>query len=88
MNVTYDEVVAYAKEAGLIGKIDTVRFYEYYAKQSFMYRGQPMDWKGKMHEWAKTQRGAVRQSATEYKAVEKMAPKVSLEELRRRVAMI
>lgn len=68
---TYEEVVAFAKSEGLLGKVDTAKFYDWYAKQNFMYRGYLMDWKGKLHEWAARQKGTVRQTTTEYKAVQK-----------------
>ena len=72
---TYEEIVAYADSEGLIGRIDTVKFYDFYAKQNFMYRGYIMDWKKKMHEWADRQKGAVKQSAKEYNALNKVTPK-------------
>ena len=68
---TYEDIVAYAQEAGLIGKIDTVRFYDYYAKQEFMFRGAIMDWKGKMREWAKTQTKKIIPNAKETAAQHK-----------------
>ena len=66
---TYEEIVAYCAEQGLIGKVDTVKFYEFYDKQNFIYRGALMDWKDKLHEWASRQRGTVKQSAKEYNAL-------------------
>lgn len=71
MKPTYEEVVAYCDSEGLIGKVDTVKFYEFYDKQGFMYRGYLMDWKNKLHEWASRQKGAVKQSAKEYNALNK-----------------
>lgn len=68
---TYEEIVAYCDSEGLIGKVDTVKFFDHYAKQDFMYRGYIMDWKSKLHEWASRQRGTVRQSAKEYNALNK-----------------
>ena len=67
----YEEVVAYADSEGLIGKVDTAKFYDFYAKQDFLYRGYPMDWKNKLHEWASRQKGTVKQSAKEYNALSK-----------------
>ena len=71
MKPTYEEVVAYCDSEGLIGKVDTVKFYEFYDKQGFMYRGYLMDWKNKLHEWASRQRGTIKQSAKEYNALNK-----------------
>lgn len=75
---TYEDIVAYAEEAGLIGKIDTVRFYEYYEKQDFMFRGAIMNWKGKMHDWAKNQYRKVIPTAKEKSAAPKEAIRVDL----------
>lgn len=72
---TYEEVVAYAESEGLIGKVDTAKFFDWYAKQNWMYKGYLMDWKGKLHEWAARQKGVVKQTAVEYKAVQKTAPR-------------
>ena len=66
---TYEEIVAYAASEGLIGKVDTVKFYDWYAKQNFMYKGYIMDWQGKLHEWASRQKGTIKQTAKEYNAV-------------------
>ena len=71
MKPTYEEIVAYCDSEGLIGKVDTVKFYDFYNKQNFMYRGYLMDWKKKLHEWAARQKGTVRQTTTEHKAVQK-----------------
>lgn len=87
MTPTLQEIAGYIRENGLDGKVSPSRFYDYYAKQNFMYRGLPMDWKTKVHEWAKTQKGPVRQSAADYKAYTK-PPSISLDELRKRIAAI
>ena len=68
---TYEEVVAFADSEGLIGKVDTVKFYDFYNKQNFMYKGYLMDWQSKLHEWAARQRGTVQQSAKEYNVLNK-----------------
>ena len=68
---TYEEVVAYAKSNDLLGKVDTAKFYDWYAKQNFMYKGYLMDWQGKLHEWAARQKGTVRQTAKEYNTAQK-----------------
>ena len=69
---TYEEIVAYAHSEGLIGKVDTAYFYDYYDKQGFTYRGAIMDWQGKLHEWADRQKGTVKQSAKEYNVLKKI----------------
>ena len=56
---TFEEVVAYAVDAKLWGKISISKFYDYYAKQNFMFMGHIMDWKSKMQEWAGKQTGKV-----------------------------
>lgn len=53
---TYPEVVRYCADHQLIGRVDTVRFYDYYANRGFSYRGKPVNWKRKAHEWAERQR--------------------------------
>lgn len=68
---TYEEIVAFASSEGLIGKVDTVKFYDYYDKQNFIYKGYIMDWQGKMREWASKQRGTIKQSAREYNVLNK-----------------
>lgn len=72
---TYEELVAYAYSEGLIGKVDTVKFYDYYDRQNFQFRGMLMDWKGKLHEWASKQKSAVIQTAKEANAIQKMSAK-------------
>ena len=85
---TLEEIATYVKENGLEGKVSPTRFYDYYSRQNFMFRGLPMDWKSKLHEWAKTQRSPVQTNASDYKLAVKNMPRVSLDELRQRVAMI
>ena len=48
----YEEVVRYCAVHGLIGKLDTVRFYDFYAAYGFRYKGKPVDWRAKAREWA------------------------------------
>ena len=69
---TYDEVIAYAHNEGLLGKVSIDRFYDYYSKQNFLYQGVLMDWKNKLHEWASKQRGTVSISAKEYAAQQRI----------------
>ena len=88
MKPTLEEIAEYVKEQGLQAKVSPTRFYDYYNKQDFLYRGLPMDWKAKVQEWAKTQKGSVPTSAADYKLYQKAVPQISLEELRRRIAMI
>lgn len=97
---TYAEVVNYANEQGFLGKIETKKFYDYYAKSGFSYHGLPQDWKAKMHEWARRQRGPVQMTVMEYEILNPHAQQVeqaksayfgqieSLDELRRRVDAI
>ena len=66
---TFEEVVAYAKEEGLYGKVPLSKFYDFYAKQGFMFRGILMDWKGKLYEWAERQRVPVRENYRERNAL-------------------
>lgn len=72
---TYEDIVAYCMEGGLIGKVDTVKFYDYYGKQNFMFRGQIMDWKNKLHEWASGQKSKIIQKAKEANAVASLSAK-------------
>ena len=65
---TFEEVVAYAMQEDLYGKLNIDKFYDYYSKMGFMYKGYLMDWKSKMKEWAKTQRTPVVESARVFNA--------------------
>ena len=56
---TFEDVVLYANKQGLIGKVDIRKFYDYYGRSNFLYRGALMDWQGKLREWASTQRANV-----------------------------
>jgi len=57
---TFEEVVLYADKQKLIGKVDIRKFYDFYDRSDFLYRGIPMDWKGKLQEWASKQRSPVK----------------------------
>lgn len=88
-----EEVAAYIKAEGLTGKVSPSRFHEYYAKQKFVYKGAPIDWKKKVHEWAARERGNTPLNAADYKlfnptTVAKAGVNVSVDEVRRRVALI
>ena len=91
---TFDDVVAYAVEVELFGKLTLTKFYEYYAKQGFMYKGVLMDWRAKMHEWASRERTKVVITAKEYEAqarVKTRSPKyekVTADDLWARIALI
>lgn len=64
---TFDEVVKYALDNGMFGKISLVKFYDYYG--NFKGKGgYIIDWKAKLHQWASNQRSAVIVSAKEYEA--------------------
>ena len=62
---TFEEVVAYATQNGLYGKLNLSKFYDYYAKQGFCYNGYLMDWKKKMADWAARQTGPVMETGRE-----------------------
>lgn len=94
---SFDDVVAYALEEKLFGAISLVKFYDYYG--DFKNRGVVIDWKTKMHEWAKRQRTPVVVCAKEYDAMQRVKAKEArwgidankvkhLEELWAKVAMI
>ena len=69
---TYEEVVAYCVDNGFIGKVDTVKFYDWYDKQNWMFKGLIMDWKKKLPEWAARSNGRITQSAKEYNAISRL----------------
>ena len=52
---TFEEVVLYANEQKLIGKVDIRKFYDWYDRSNFQYHGLPVDWKSKLLEWASRQ---------------------------------
>lgn len=72
---TPEEVGAYIRENGFVGKVSPSKFYAYYAKQNFEFKGAPMDWKGKVTDWARNQRAPVPMTAADYKLLgESSAP--------------
>ena len=52
---TFDEVVEYAINADLFGKVSLIKFYEYYGNFQ-MHGGFVIDWKTKLNEWAARQK--------------------------------
>jgi len=72
---TYEQVVRAANEMDLIGKVDTKKFFDYYSKSGFAYRGAPIDWKGKLEQWASSQRSQVKMTAAEYEILNKIPNK-------------
>lgn len=54
---SYEEVMSFAKENGYSSRINVAKFYQYYSKTGFIYKGLPMDWKKKMSDWAETEKG-------------------------------
>ncbi len=52
---SFEEVQSYAREAGLEERLNVKRFYDYYARTGFLFKGLPFNWQEKMHEWAATQ---------------------------------
>ena len=91
---TFDEVVKYAIDNDLFGKVSLVKFCDYYGD----FRGKAgavMDWKSKLHQWAARQRGQVIVSAKEYEAQARVQNKPEkkpanniIAELQAKVAMI
>ena len=93
---TFDEVVTYAVDNGIFGKISLAKFYDYYG--DFKGRGGCIiDWKEKLHQWVSRQNSAPIISAKEYeaqariqqRAAKKAAPTRDIvAEIQARVAMI
>jgi hypothetical protein len=93
---TFDEIVKYAVESGIFGKISLTKFYDYYG--DFKTRGGCIiDWKAKLHQWVDRQNSVPVISAKEYEArdrVQKRAEKKAapardiVAEIQARVAMI
>ena len=93
---TFDEVVKYAVDNGIFGKISLAKFYDYYG--DFKGRGgYIIDWKEKLRQWVSRQNSAPIISAKEYeaqariqqRAARKAAPgKDIVAELQAKVAMI
>ena len=50
---TQKDIEDYCSEKNL--NVDVGRFYSYYSRWNFTYRGLPMDWKAKLEEWNKTE---------------------------------
>ena len=55
---SYEEVMSFAKENGYSSRINVAKFYQYYGKTGFLYKGLPMDWKKKMSDWAETEKAS------------------------------
>ena len=53
---TYEEVQAFAKSEGLDSKTNVSKFYEYYSRSAFLFKGKLMDWKAKLRQWAGSER--------------------------------
>lgn len=52
---TYEEVQAFARSEDLDSKTNVSKFYEYYSRTGFIFRGELMDWKSKLRKWAETE---------------------------------
>ena len=63
---TYQDILEYCRDAGLLGKISTNKFYEYY-KGKWFYKGVLINWKEKLQQWAARQTSPVTLSAEEYR---------------------
>ena len=50
---TQKDIEDYCSENNL--NVDVSRFYSYYSRWNFTYRGLPMNWKAKLKEWNKTE---------------------------------
>ena len=50
---TLTDIVVYCNQNNL--NVDAEKFYRYYSKSGFMYKGLPMDWQKKLTEWDKTE---------------------------------
>ena len=72
---TFDEVVQYAVQNGIYGKINLSKFYDYYDQRGFSIRGIPINWKTKLQEWADRQTGTVAVSAKEANVRQKIPEK-------------
>jgi len=93
---TFDEVVKYAVDNGIFGKISLTKFYDYYG--NFVGKGgYVIDWKAKLHQWVSRQNSAPVISAKEYEArdrIQKRAEKKAapardiVAEIKAKVAMI
>lgn len=49
---SYEEVVRYCAAHHLSGRVDTLKFYDYYDSYDFRYKGRLIDWQRKAREWA------------------------------------
>lgn len=66
---TYEEVRAFAKSEGLDSKTNVRKFYDYYSRSYFSFKGEPMNWKAKLREWAGSERPKSRNYMTEEEKV-------------------
>ena len=75
----FDEIVEYAVEHDLFGKISLTKFYDYYGDFKG-HHGLIIDWRQKMQSWAQRQRSPIIVSAKESEArdriIKQKAPKV------------
>ena len=72
---TFEEVVQYAVDNNIYGKINLSKFYDYYDQHEFSVKGIPINWKTKLQEWANRQTGSVVVSAKEASARQKLPEK-------------
>lgn len=93
---TFDEVVKYAVDNGIFGKISLAKFYDYYGDFK-TNGGYVIDWKTKLRQWVDRQSSAPVISAKEYEVrdriqkreARKTAPARDIvAELQAKVAMI
>lgn len=71
---TFDDIVKYACDNDLFGKISLVKFYDWYG--DFKGKGGAIiDWQAKMHQWASRQRSQVIVTAKEYEAQKRVQSK-------------
>lgn len=50
---TLAEIASYVAERRL--NVNPEKFYSYYSRSGFTYRGLPMDWKSKLADWDRTE---------------------------------
>lgn len=80
---TREEVRSYCAEQNL--RVNPDRFYDYYARFDFKYKGLPIDWKARLSKWEQTE--YTRPNQTANAAVEKHKP-MTIEELKRAIERI
>lgn len=78
---TIDQVRSYCSEKNL--RVNPDRFYEYYSRSNFTYKGLPIDWKAQLSKWDATEYTRPRKIVTAEEYDKQPKKKTSISNLRK-----